>query len=83
MSEPTAYGGFAHRLGVGVGVIGSEGSGGGDDFGEAGLRRIGLHGKTQRDVESVFSHVPPMLLREALTFGLGQALVAGPLARCP
>ncbi len=35
------------------------------------------------DLESLFSHVPPMLLREALTFGLGQALVAGPLAPLP
>jgi len=35
------------------------------------------------DLESVFSHVPPMLLREAFTFGLGQALVAGPLAPLP
>ncbi len=35
------------------------------------------------DLESVFSHVPPMLLRESLTFGLGQALVAGPLAPLP
>jgi len=32
------------------------------------------------DLESVSSHVPPMLMREALTFGLGRALVAGPLA---
>ena len=35
------------------------------------------------DLESVFSHVPPMLLRESLSFGLGQALVAGPLAPLP
>jgi hypothetical protein len=35
------------------------------------------------DLESVFSHVPPMLLRQALTFGLGQALIAGPLAPLP
>jgi hypothetical protein len=35
------------------------------------------------DLESVFSHVPPMLLHEALTFGLGQTLVAGPLAPLP
>ena len=35
------------------------------------------------DLEAVFSHVPPMLLRESLTFGLGQALVAGPLAPLP
>jgi hypothetical protein len=35
------------------------------------------------DLESMFSHVPPMLLRESLTFGLGQALVAGPLAPLP
>jgi hypothetical protein len=35
------------------------------------------------DLEAVFSHVPPMLLRESLTFGLGQALIAGPLAPLP
>jgi hypothetical protein len=35
------------------------------------------------DLETIFSHVPPMLVREALTFGLGQALVAGPLAPLP
>lgn len=35
------------------------------------------------DLASVFSGVPPMLLREALTFGLGQALIAGPLAPLP
>jgi DNA helicase HerA-like ATPase len=38
------------------------------------------------DIESlasVFSHVPPALLREALTFGLGQALIAGPLSPLP
>ena len=35
------------------------------------------------DLESAFSHVPPMLLREALAFGLGQALFAGPLAPLP
>jgi DNA helicase HerA-like ATPase len=35
------------------------------------------------DLEAVFSHIPPMLLRESLTFGLGQALVAGPLAPLP
>lgn len=35
------------------------------------------------DLESFFSHVPPMLLRESLTFGLGQALVAGPLSPLP
>ena len=35
------------------------------------------------DLESAFSHVPPILLREALAFGLGQALFAGPLAPLP
>jgi DNA helicase HerA-like ATPase len=35
------------------------------------------------DLESTFSHVPPMLLRECLGFGLGQALFAGPLAPFP
>jgi hypothetical protein len=35
------------------------------------------------ELESAFSHVPPRLLREALSFGLGQALVAGPLAPLP
>jgi len=140
--------------------MGSEGSGGGDDLGEVGLQRIGLHREAEcnvdeisaagavlgdaldgpvrrsgeraarhrrrhlgapllldaiefgvrvrvhgaevegqidrplqrrlvaidhlaRGVESVFSHVLLMLLREALTFGLGQALVAGPLAPLP
>ncbi len=35
------------------------------------------------DLETTFSHVPPMLLRESLGFGLGQALFAGPLAPFP
>lgn len=35
------------------------------------------------DLESTFSHVPPMLLRESLGFGLGQALFAGPIAPFP
>jgi DNA helicase HerA-like ATPase len=35
------------------------------------------------DLEAVFSHVPPMMLRESLGFGLGQALFAGPLAPFP
>jgi hypothetical protein len=35
------------------------------------------------DLETTFSHVPPMLLRESLGFGLGQALFAGPLAPHP
>ena len=35
------------------------------------------------DLEATFSHVPPMLLRESLGFGLGQALFAGPLAPHP
>lgn len=35
------------------------------------------------ELESTFSHVPPMLLRESLGFGLGQALFAGPLAPFP
>ena len=35
------------------------------------------------DLEATFSHVPPMLLRESLGFGLGQALFAGPLAPFP
>lgn len=35
------------------------------------------------ELESAFSHVPPRLLREALSFGLGQALFAGPLAPLP
>ena len=45
-------------------------------------RRVATE-RLARDVESVFSHVLPMLLREALTFGLGRALVAGPLAPLP
>lgn len=35
------------------------------------------------DLETMFSHVPPMLLRESLGFGLGHALFAGPLAPFP
>ena len=35
------------------------------------------------DLEETFSHVPPMLLRESLGFGLGQALFAGRLAPFP
>jgi DNA helicase HerA-like ATPase len=35
------------------------------------------------ELESTFSHVPPMLLRECLAFGLGQALFAGQLAPFP
>lgn len=35
------------------------------------------------DLEAAFSHVPPLLLREALSFGLGQALFAGPLSPLP
>ena len=35
------------------------------------------------ELESTFSHVAPSLVREALSFGLGQALVAGPLAPLP
>ena len=35
------------------------------------------------DLETTFSHVPPMLLRESMSFGLGQALFAGPLAPFP
>ena len=35
------------------------------------------------DLEALFSHVPPMLLRESLTFGLGQALFAGKIAPVP
>jgi uncharacterized protein len=35
------------------------------------------------DLETMFSHVPPMLLRESLGFGLGQALFAGPLSPFP
>jgi len=35
------------------------------------------------ELESAFSHVPPRLLHEALSFGLGQALFAGPLAPLP
>jgi DNA helicase HerA-like ATPase len=43
-----------------------------------------MNGATDVDeLESAFSHVPPMLLREALSFGLGQALFAGPLAPLP
>ena len=46
---------------------------GGDDFGEVGLERIGLHGEAQRDVDDVSASGPI----------LGQALVAGPLAPLP
>ena len=35
------------------------------------------------ELESAFSHVPPRLLHEALSFGLGQALFAGPLSPLP
>lgn len=35
------------------------------------------------DLESTFSHVPPMLIRGSLGFGLGRALFAGPLAPFP
>jgi uncharacterized protein len=35
------------------------------------------------DLEAMFSHVPPMLLRESLGLGLGQALFAGPLSPFP
>jgi len=35
------------------------------------------------DLEETFSHVPPMLLRQSLGFGLGQALFAGQLAPLP
>ena len=35
------------------------------------------------DLQTAFSHVPPMLISESLGFGLGQALVAGPLAPLP
>ncbi|MGI9623394.1 MAG: ATP-binding protein [Acidimicrobiales bacterium] len=35
------------------------------------------------DLEALFSHVPPTLLRESLTFGLGQALFAGRIAPAP
>lgn len=35
------------------------------------------------DLEALFSHVRPMLLRESLTFGLGHALVAGKIAPVP
>jgi len=33
--------------------MGSEGLRGGDDFGEVGLERIGLHRVTQRDIDEV------------------------------
>lgn len=35
------------------------------------------------DLESLFSFVPPAMLHEALGFGLGQALVAGPISPTP
>ena len=35
------------------------------------------------DLTSLFSHVPAALVRESATFGLGQALVAGPIAPVP
>jgi len=35
------------------------------------------------DLQAAFSHVPPMLIGESLGFGLGQALIAGPLAPLP
>lgn len=35
------------------------------------------------ELEALFSHVRPMLLRESLTFGLGQALFAGRIAPVP
>ena len=35
------------------------------------------------DLERLFSHVPPPMLRQSTTFGLGQALFAGPIAPVP
>jgi hypothetical protein len=35
------------------------------------------------DLEALFSHVPAPMLRAALGFGLGQALVAGPISPVP
>lgn len=35
------------------------------------------------DLGQLFSHVPASLLRESTTFGLGQALFAGPIAPVP
>jgi hypothetical protein len=35
------------------------------------------------DLESLFSHVPAPMLRAALGFGLGQALIAGPISPVP
>jgi DNA helicase HerA-like ATPase len=35
------------------------------------------------DLETLFSFVPPAMLHEALGFGLGQALVAGPISPTP
>jgi uncharacterized protein len=35
------------------------------------------------DLEGLFSHVPAPMLRSALGFGLGQALVAGPISPVP
>ena len=34
-------------------------------------------------LETMFSHVPAAMLREAVGFGLGQALLAGPIAPVP
>ena len=45
------------------------------------MRMNGAHDVA--DLESAFSHVPPLLLHEALSFGLGQALFAGPLSPLP
>ena len=47
MSESPVCGVFAHRL------VGSEGSGGGDDLGEVGLERIGLHREAECNVDEV------------------------------
>jgi uncharacterized protein len=35
------------------------------------------------DLVTLFSHVPEPMLRQAVTFGLGQALVAGPISPIP
>lgn len=45
------------------------------------MRMNGAHDVDE--LEAAFSHVPAMLLRESLSFGLGQALFAGPLSPLP
>ena len=46
------------------------------------LMRMNGAGDVQ-DLATLFSHVPEPLLRQSTSFGLGQALFAGPIAPVP